>query len=92
MPLTLLSEKAKEGLGDGEKINFLIGIARRRHHLQVRNRPWSIGGKPVWRSVGRKLVMRPPRSGAANRRCDYNTKAALAGPLLLLLLLLLLLQ
>jgi hypothetical protein len=39
--LTLPPEKAKRGAGPRRKINFLIGIARRRHHSQVRNSPWT---------------------------------------------------
>jgi hypothetical protein len=29
------------GAGPRKKINFLTGIARKRHHSQVRNSPWA---------------------------------------------------
>ena len=32
---------SQRGAGRRSTINFLIGIARKRHHLQVRNRPWT---------------------------------------------------
>ena len=35
------ARESKRGAGPRRKINFLIGIARRRHHSQVRNSPWA---------------------------------------------------
>src|SRR5438270_3102412 len=36
-----LPDENQAGAGPRRKINFLIGIARKRHHSQVRNSPWT---------------------------------------------------
>jgi hypothetical protein len=44
-------------------INFLIGIARRRHHSQVRNSPWTM----FFDGVNPPKTLRPLLSGSKYR-------------------------
>ena len=62
-PVPSCGEFGKEGLGCAKEINFLIGIARKRHHSQVRNKP--VGHVFLRGQVHQKLSGRSLRANIA---------------------------